>query len=75
MTIKMTDNEITLNFTGGNIEGYAARLALGLLIHDPNSFSPEDAQRINTLLAQQESDFYLEQEDMGSVSEVLKNND
>ena len=71
-TIKITDSEITLNFTGGNIEGYAARLALGLLIHDPNSFSPEDAQRVSTLLDNQESFFY---DDTKDLEGVLKNND
>lgn len=52
MTIKTTDQEVTLNFTGANIEGYVARGALFLLLQNPDSFSPEDAQRLNTLLTQ-----------------------
>ena len=50
MSIKITDNEVTINFTKGDFEGYIGRFALGLLIQDPNSFSPEEAQRVNTLL-------------------------
>ena len=72
MTIKVTDNEVTLNFTGNDIEGYASRLALSLIIHDPNAFTPEEAQRINTLLDTIEDDFDIDEE---KASEVLKNND
>jgi len=73
MTIKVTDTEVTLNFTGANIEGYASRLALSLVIHDHSAFSPEEAQRINTLIDTIEDDFT--EEDLAKGSEVLKNND
>ena len=59
--IKLNDTEVTLNFTGANLEGYTARLALGLLVHDRNMFTPEEGQRINTIINTLEDSFTPEQ--------------
>jgi len=59
--IKLNDTEVTLNFTGANLEGYTARLALGLLVHDHSCFSPEEGQRINTILNTIEDSFTPEE--------------
>jgi len=68
MPVKMSDTEVTINFTRGDFEGYIGRFALGLLIQDPNSFSPEEAQRVNTLLETIEETFPDEgNEDMKEV--------
>lgn len=71
--IKLDDTTVTLNFTGANIEGYATRLALSLMVHDHDLFTPEEAQRINTLLDNIEENF--SEDDLSTTIGVLKNND
>ena len=71
--IKIPDTDITINFTKGDFEGYIGRFALGLLIQDPNSFSPEEAQRVNTLLDTIEETF--SEDDNKEMSGVLSRDD
>lgn len=68
--IKVTDNEVTLNFTGDNIEGYASRLALSLILHDPKAFNPEDAQRLSTILDTIEDSFT--EDDQEQMAKALR---
>ena len=72
--IKLNDTEVTLNFTGANLEGYTARLALGLLVHDRDMFTPEEGQRINTILNTIE-DAFTEEEQQNMFGPLAREED